>query len=236
MRTCPLRRYQRPAASRSRRPVHSKHRFPIRKLKLPRALRVNLLQQARTHGSLPILTILRAQTGMSRARTEPLFILQLMPPHVSRTLGGAERTTFLHLSDIPDSMNGWTVYASFSGNGGPVYTGAAKIRHYTCLTLARDGGSRDPGPGTSNSCSDRRSRSDPGACSDSDRRTRALPFPTPEPEENKKKTTPAFSFFGAVAITALICGTVINLETLENKKKTQKIRQDLKTAEIQRRR
>ena len=51
-----------------------------------------------------------------------------------------------------------------------------KDHRYTCHTLARDGGSRDTGPGTSNSCSDRRSRSDPGACSDSDRRTRALPF------------------------------------------------------------
>ena len=72
MRTC----------SRSRRPIRPKHRFPIRKLKLPRALQVNLLQQARTHGSLPMLTILRAQTGMSRARTEALFILQPMPPHI----------------------------------------------------------------------------------------------------------------------------------------------------------
>ena len=43
---------------------------------------VNLLQQARTHGSLPMLTIPRGQTGMSRARTEALFILQPMPPHI----------------------------------------------------------------------------------------------------------------------------------------------------------
>jgi hypothetical protein len=80
----PAAEIQRPAASRSRRPIRPKHRFPIRKLKLPRALQVNLLQQARTHGSWPMPTIPRVQTGMFRAQTEALYILQPMLPHIFR--------------------------------------------------------------------------------------------------------------------------------------------------------
>jgi uncharacterized protein HemX len=48
------------------------------------------------------------------------------------------------------------------------------------------------------------------------------PSPTPEPEENEKKDHTGLFIFGAVAITALICGTVIYLKTLENKKRKRR--------------
>ena len=128
----------------------------------------------------------------------------------------------LHLSNIPVSMNGWTVYASFSGNGGPVYTGAAKITVTPATPAPATAAPATPAQAQSTPAPTEEAAVTPEPAPTPTEEPEPSPSPTPEPEENEKKDHTGLFIFGAVAITALICGTVIYLKTLENKRRKRR--------------
>ena len=128
----------------------------------------------------------------------------------------------LHLSNIPVSMSGWTVYASFSGNGGPVYTGAAKITVTPATPSPATAAPATPAQAQATPAPTEEAAVTPEPAPTPTEEPEPSPSPTPEPEENEKKDHTGLFIFGAVAITALICGTVIYLKTLENKRRKRR--------------